>query len=123
MQSAVTSAAHDAVRQQARRHDDSSAVIGTDENGTVLYWSPGAEALYGWTEAEALGRSVVDVTPAMMSRRSAEHIMHELLAGKSWSGDFTVRHRDGSAITVQVVDEPVLLEGKVVGIVGISSRR
>ena len=121
--SAVTSAAHEAVRQQARRKGDVKAVIGTDETGTVLYWGPGAEALYGWTEAEALGRNIVDVTPAMLSRRSAELIMHELLAGKSWSGDFTVHHRDGSAITVRVEDEPVMLDGVVVGIVGVSSRR
>ena len=49
--------------------------------------------------------------------------MTELLAGNSWSGDFTVRHRDGTAITVHVEDEPVMLDGVVVGIVGVSSRR
>lgn len=123
MQPAVTSAAQDAVRQQFGQHDDSKAVIATDETGTVLFWSSGAEALYGWTEAEAVGRNIIDVTPATLSRRTAERIMHELIAGHSWSGDFTVHHRDGTAFTVHVQDEPVMLDGVVVGIVGVSTKR
>ena len=123
MRSAATSAAHDAVCRQASRHGDAKAVIGTDENGTVLFWNSAAEDLYGYSADEAIGRNIVDITPAMMSRRDAERIMHELLAGKSWNGDFTVRHRDGSVITVQVEDVPVMVDGAVVGIVGISSPR
>lgn len=119
----MPTAAREAIRKQAARHDDRLAVIGTDESGTVLYWSKGAESLYGWTEAEAIGRSITDLTPSMLSRREAERIMHELVAGKSWSGDFTVQHRDGNAFTVHVEDEPVMLDGTVVGIVGVSSKR
>ena len=121
--STAESSAHEAIRKQAGKHDDRLAVIGTDESGTVLYWSKGAETLYGWTETEAIGRSITDLTPATLSRREAERIMHELLAGKSWRGDFTVHHRDGTAFTVHVEDEPVLLDGTVVGIVGVSSKR
>lgn len=117
----MSNASHEAIKQQASKHDDSRAVIGTDESGTVVYWNRGAEQLYGWTEAEALGRSVTDVTPAMLSRRDAERIMLDLLAGKPWSGDFTVQHRDGTAFAVHVDDEPVMHEGRVVGIVGVSS--
>ena len=98
-------------------------MIGTDESGTVLYWGKGAESLYGWAEAEAIGRSITDLTPSTLSRRDAERIMRDLVAGKSWSGDFTVHHRDGTAFTVNVEDEPVLLDGTVVGIVGVSSKR
>ena len=87
----------------------------------MLYWNRGAEQLYGWTEAEALGRSITDLTPAQLSRRDAERIMHDLLAGKSWSGDFNVHHRDGTALRVHVDDEPVMHDGAVVGIVGVSS--
>lgn len=121
MKSAAASAAHDAVREHARRLGDSRAVIGTDESGTVLYWNRAAEMLYGWAESEALGRNIIDLTPATLSRRDAERIMHELLAGKSWSGDFIVQHRDGNALIIHVEDEPVLHEGSVVGIVGVSS--
>lgn len=121
--SVAQSAAHEAIRKQASRHGHTRAVIGTDESGTVLYWGKGAESLYGWTEAEALGRSITDLTPSTLSRRDAERIMHDLIAGKSWSGDFNVHHRDGTAFTVHVEDEPVMLDGTVVGIVGVSFKR
>jgi len=44
------------------------ALIGTDLEGTVTVWNPAAEALYGWTAAEALGRSVLELTPVPEGR-------------------------------------------------------
>ena len=34
------------------------AVIETDTDGRITFWNEGAEALIGWTEAEATGRNV-----------------------------------------------------------------
>ena len=40
------------------------AVIATDLGGTVMYWGPGTEDLYGWTATEVQGRCIVDLIPA-----------------------------------------------------------
>lgn len=100
------------------------AVIATDAQGTVVYWGEGAVRLYGWSEAEALGRHIVDVTPTDQSRPDATLVMEELARGKSWSGEFLVRAKDGSHFTVEVTDIPVRARsGELVGIIGSSHRK
>jgi PAS domain S-box-containing protein len=37
------------------------AVIGMDEGGRIVEWSPQAEATFGWTKAEALGQPLVSL--------------------------------------------------------------
>jgi PAS domain S-box-containing protein len=108
------------VRAAKEMESGDAAVIATDNTGTILYWNSSAESLFGWRSEEAVDRNIVDVTPGQQSAAEAEHIMHELLAGKPWSGIFLVRHRDGTPILVHVEDVPVLVDGTVVGIVGVS---
>ncbi|HEX6039442.1 MAG TPA: ATP-binding protein, partial [Longimicrobium sp.] len=98
------------------------AVIATTPDGEILLWNACAEQLYGWTAAQAVGRNVVDMVPADMSRQQAGAIMDELRHGRSWSGQFTVRRRDGHAFQAWVADTPVLDEaGRLIGIVGVST--
>jgi PAS domain S-box-containing protein len=39
-------------------HQASEALIVTSLNGEILFWNQGAERIYGWTSAEAVGRLV-----------------------------------------------------------------
>jgi PAS domain S-box-containing protein len=95
------------------------AIIATDLAGTVTYWGRAAETLFGWPAAEALGRSIVEVTAAEPSRAEAEAIMAALRDGRSWSGEFLLCRRDGSEFTGLVVDTPVRdASGTLVGIIG-----
>jgi PAS domain S-box-containing protein len=98
------------------------AVIATTPEGRIVLWNRCAERLYGWSAGEALGRDVLDVAPAEMSREQAATILAELRAGRAWSGEFTVRRRDGEAFQAWVADTPVLdHEGRLIGIVGVST--
>ena len=114
----------DEVVSAAERLDDPGrAVIGTDLQGTVVFWNAGAEALYGWGRDDALGRDIVGVTPSELSRREAEEIMAALRRGIPWSGRFIVRDRDGRRFLAEVTDHPVRdARGDLVGIVGVSHR-
>ncbi len=97
------------------------AVIATDLEGKITYWNRHAERLYGWTAAEAVGRNVLEVTPAETSAEQAVEIMSRLAAGQPWSGEFGVRRRDGSCFPALVTDAPILDEaGRLVGVVGVS---
>ena len=98
------------------------AVIVTDLTGTITFWSRFAERLYGWRADEVLGRNIIDVVPAEQSREQAQQIMDALRAGRSWSGEFHVRRRDGSSFPALVTDSPILgPDGELTGVVGISS--
>ena len=102
-------------------HADDQAVIATDILGAICYWNAAAERLYGWSEAEVLGRTVTEVTPAEEQRASADGILKALIAGQTYHGVFKVRRRDGTSFLATVVDTPVRSEeGELVGVVGVS---
>ena len=98
------------------------AVIATDLTGVVIYWNSAAEKIYGWSPAEAIGQNIVMLTPAMQSGKQAVDIMKKLSAGKTWSGEFDVKRKDGSVFPAFVTDTPIVdSNGKLSGIIGISS--
>jgi PAS domain S-box-containing protein len=98
------------------------AVIATDMKGTITYWNLAAEQLYGWSEAEVLGRNIVDVTPAENSREEAKNILDRLIAGKRWSGEFLAKRKDGTVFPAIVTDAPIAnSKGELIGIVGTST--
>lgn len=111
------------VRLQARLLDAvGQAVIVTDLQGSITYWNRAAEELYGWPAEEVVGRSIVDVTPSEEVRDRAGEIMAELREGKSWSGEFLLRRRDGTTFPAIVTDTPVYDEaGEVVGVIGVTT--
>ena len=97
-------------------------VIATDLQGKVLYWNRCAEQLYGWSEQQVMGRRLQEFLISQDFWESAEEIMSELRAGRSWSGEFLARHRDGMSFPVEVTDTPVRDGwGNVVGVVGVST--
>jgi PAS domain S-box-containing protein len=98
------------------------AVIATDIKGNITYWNRAAEQLYGWPEAEVLGRNIVEVTPAETSREHATNILDRLIAGESWSGEFIAKRRDGTVFPAIVTDAPITNDkGEFIGIIGIST--
>jgi PAS domain S-box-containing protein len=97
------------------------AVIATDMDGVITYCNPAAEALYGWSRQEMLGRTIYEVTVPQASQDQAAEIMTQLQSGKSWSGEFLVQRRDGTVFSAFVTDTPILDDnGELVGIIGVS---
>jgi PAS domain S-box-containing protein len=111
------------VRFQARLLNAvGQAVIATDIEGNITYWNRAAEQVYGWSEAEVLGRNIVDVTPAETSKEQATNILNRLIAGESWSGEFIAKRRDGTFFPAIVTDAPIINdEGEFIGIIGVST--
>ncbi len=98
------------------------AIIATDINGDIIYWNHAAEQLYGWPEAEVLGRNIVDVTPAETSREQAIKIRDKLNTGESWSGEFVGKRRDGTSFEAIVTDTPITNDkGEMIGVIGVST--
>lgn len=114
--------AEEKVRFQAHLLDViGQAVIATDLRGGIIYWNHFAEKLYGWSSEEAIGRDILEMTPALSSAEQAAEIMRKLGKGETWSGEFLVRRRDGTSFMAMVTDSPVYdQEGRLIGIIGVS---
>jgi diguanylate cyclase (GGDEF)-like protein/PAS domain S-box-containing protein len=100
----------------------SQAVIATDLQGQVRFWNRAAELLYGWPEQEAIGKSILDLTPTAASQAHALSLMHGLKQGQTWSGEFQVRHRHGREFSVFVTNAPIFDDaGNFIGLIGVSA--
>ena len=45
------------------------AIIGADAGGVILFWNPGAERIFGYTAAEAIGQSLDLIIPEALRER------------------------------------------------------
>lgn len=110
------------IRFQAQLLDAvGQAVIATDLEGKVFYWNRCAEELYGWAAEEVMGRGLGEILISEDQQERAAEIWSELRDGRSWSGEFVVRRRDGTSFPAMVTDTPVRDEqGNMVGIIGVS---
>ncbi|MGZ8758668.1 MAG: PAS domain S-box protein [Aeromicrobium sp.] len=97
------------------------AVIATDPAGVVVYWNRAAQDLYGWSAADAVGRSINDLISAAESVEQGDAILDGLRNGRSWSGDYWVKKRDGTRFPVYVTNSPVFgADGRLVAIIAVS---
>src|ERR1039457_120951 len=97
------------------------AIIATDLSGTVTYWNPFAEELYGWSSDEVLGRNIMDITVSSETEQQAREHMASVMAGKSWTGEFQVRRKNGKYLPAFVTLSPITAEGGGnIGVVGVS---
>ncbi len=78
---------------------DQSNVLIRRWDGVVEHWSDGCEKLYGYTTAEALGRSAQDLLHTEYSV-AVEKVDSALLNDGIWRGELKQRHKDGTSIFV-----------------------
>ena len=92
------------------------AIIGYTPEGVITSWNAGAEKLYGYSAAEAVGRSVGLLLPPERFDE-LDHILRRILRGESIEQYETVRvRRDGSRADVSLGVSPIRdAEGRVVG--------
>ena len=73
------------------------AIFVRDMDGIVRSWNRGAEALYGWTAAEAEGRLVSELLKTVMP---LDHAIAELLNTGRWEGELVRSRKDGTQVLV-----------------------
>jgi PAS domain S-box-containing protein len=95
------------------------AILSKTLDGTITSWNSGAEKMYGYAEAEAVGRHISLIVPPERLEELAE-IMARLQSGEQIKQMETVRvRRDGTFIDISITTSPIKAEGG--GFVGAST--
>lgn len=99
-----------------------AAVIATDLANRITHWNRGAEKLYGWSAAEALGRLAPELNALAGDPDTLRDSVTERSGEEgSWEGEIEVRRKDGSTFpafaTNSTVRDP---SGEISGYVGVS---
>ena len=95
----------------------SDAVISESLDGTVTSWNQGAERLYGYPAAEAIGRRLEVLIASSDRREELELARASAVAGDATAFETKRRHKDGELLDVAVQTYPIRgSDGEVVGI-------
>lgn len=96
------------------------AILSADRNGRITSWNRGAERLFGYAAAEALGRPVSVLMPDEL-RDEGRRLLERALDGEPVSRHETVRVRkDGERRHVAITLSPIYAEdGRVGGVAAV----
>jgi two-component system, cell cycle sensor histidine kinase and response regulator CckA len=114
--------AEDALLQYAAIVESSNdAIVSTTFDGVIFSWNPAAERLYGYSAAEANGRSIsMTLLPGREEELFAK--LEQLRRGERIEAFETTRLRkDGSTVEVSITTSPIKdASGRVIGVSSIA---
>ena len=92
------------------------AIVSKTLDGLITSWNPGAERLFGYTAAEAIGQSIFLIIPADR-RAEEEDVLARLRSGERIDHFETVRQtKDGRQIPISLTVSPVKDDrGNIIG--------
>ncbi|MFD8733811.1 SpoIIE family protein phosphatase [Streptomyces sp. NPDC059618] len=68
-----------------------------DSDGRIVFWTPQAQELIGYTAEEALGKYAARLIIHPENLQAVSELFADVLeTGRSWAGAFPIRHKDGS---------------------------
>lgn len=99
-------------------------VVISDANGDIIFWNAAAERIFGFTQAEALGKSLDLIIPERLRQRHNDGYKHSMETGTTRYGTTLLTvpalHREGKplsiAFTVAMLTDST---GKVTGIAAV----
>jgi two-component system CheB/CheR fusion protein len=83
-----------------------------DYDDGILEWNRGCEELYGYTAAEAVGKTKLELFGTTVPGSSFEAMKETLLREGHWSGELRQRAKDGHILTVESRIQMEALDGK-----------
>jgi PAS domain S-box-containing protein len=80
------------------------AIVIADASGAITLWNPAAERIFGFTEGEALGKSLDIITPQRLQHRHWEGYHKTMTSGVTRYGNDVLRvpavHKDGHSLSI-----------------------
>lgn len=89
------------IKEQAELlHLTKDAIMVQDEDNTILFWSKGAESLYGYSEEEAVGKIGFKLMRTKFPE-SLKKIQNKLLKDRYWSGELAQTTKNGNNLIIE----------------------
>jgi PAS domain S-box-containing protein len=100
------------------------AVVVCDREGTISFWNPGAERVFGYAHAEAVGRSLDLIVPERLRQRHWEGYGRVMQTGQTRYGENDVLsvpalRKDGATISVEFTIYPMKQDGSMIGVTAV----
>ena len=120
-------ALHDAALTELARTlliDGPDAVIYADREGVIRFWNSGATRIFGFSEDEALGRSLDLIIPERLRERHWTGFSHMMQTGQSrYAADELLSvpalTKSGNTLSIQFTVVAVKSNGTLAGIVAV----
>lgn len=100
----------------------SDAVIVTDMESRVQSWNPAAERMYGWSAAEATGRTMGELVHTQFTFPEERAYLLERLRGQGWwYGEFIQQRKDG--MSCHILSSAALVndeQGNPIGMIAVN---
>lgn len=106
----------DAARFASIVQSSPDAIVAKTLDGVITDWNPAAERIYGWSAAEAIGRTI-DLILIPGQRPEVDEILRRVATGETVRDVHTTRrHKDGHVIRVNLTEAPLYNRfGQLVG--------
>ncbi|MCF8061010.1 MAG: PAS domain S-box protein [Deltaproteobacteria bacterium] len=105
---------------EAVLRDAPDAIITLDPAHRIIEWNPAAEEIFQYSREEASGENPDELITSEQSLEEARHLTRRVIGGRKVAPLETVRYRkDGSPVHVILSGSPILIGGRLQGIVAI----
>lgn len=107
---------------QALAREAPDAIVYADAAGLIAFWNKGAERIFGFSEAEAMGKSLDIIIPENLRKRHWDGFAETVRTGKTRYGSGDVLavpalRKDGTRISVEFTILPFFDRvGRILGI-------
>ncbi|HTL04510.1 MAG TPA: GAF domain-containing protein [Gemmatimonadales bacterium] len=95
------------------------AIVTLDTSHNVVSCNPAFLTLYGYSEPEVIGRHLDDLITTEEVRAQAVQYTEQALSHHAVRAIAQRRRKDGSMVDVEVLGVPVVVDGKLVGMMGL----
>ncbi len=114
--------AEERLRRQAQVFDNMyDGVVLTDAENRIIGWNRGAERIFGYSEAEVLGKCPEMLNPPELGPELTRAFRRQLARDGRWSGLVPFIRKGGAAGTCEVVCVPMTDEsGRIIGAVSVN---
>lgn len=82
-------------------NEATDAIWGLDLNERINYWNKGAERVYGWSAAEAIGKNPVELLSRGIMTPQLQECINTVKSMGVWAGELEEFAKDGRSVIVQ----------------------